>query len=124
MRLYDRQKHELVLKHCAGAGEPPFKRIKANDGLTGKAMQTGELQCIDDLRNPPTDTPAIVPSDQATRSLLIAPVIFQGEWYGSIGLSHPQPNYFADLEKNFVMGLARLLGATLQRFASLRREMR
>lgn len=124
VRLYDHRTKDLILKHRAGAGEPPFQRIKATDGLTGVAMKTGESQCIDDLLSPPRDTPTIVPSDRATRSLLIAPVTFQGEWYGSVGLSHWRPRHFGEMEQNFVFGLARLLGATLQRFASMRREMK
>ncbi len=124
VRLYDRQHDDLVLKHRAGAGEDPFTRVNAKDGLTGQAMQTADLQCIDDLLDKPPGTPAIVLSDPKTRSLLIAPVIVQGVPYGSVGLSHPQPNHFGDLDKNFVLGLAHLLGSTLQRFESLRREMK
>ncbi|MDQ5827062.1 MAG: GAF domain-containing protein [Chloroflexota bacterium] len=124
VRLYDRRHDELVLISRAGPGKPPFERIKGTDGLTGRAMQSGELQCIDDLANPQADTPKIVLSDDATRSLLIVPVIVNGVRYGSVGLSHPQPSYFGELEKSFVLSLARLLGSTLQRFESQRRQIK
>lgn len=120
--LEARTNHLFLVRSSGDSRVEPFERIPRS-GLTGRAIETGKVQRIDDVRNPPPGAPPIVPSDPETRSLLVAPIVMGTHCYGSLGMSHPQPHYFGVAEENFVRGLARLLALTFHRFESLRREI-
>jgi GAF domain-containing protein len=123
VRVRDAQSNDLMLVSWAGGTVQPFERIRAGEGLAGRAVETCKLQRADDLSNPSFGSPPAKPSDPNTRSLLIAPILMHDFCYGTLGVSHPEPYHFGVPEENLIRGLARLLGLTFHRFESLRREI-
>jgi signal transduction histidine kinase len=55
------------------------------------------------------------PSDSKTRSLIVAPVDFGEEFYGTLTLSESSPDAFGEADVKLVDGLARQLALTLHR---------
>ena len=126
IRRYDDVTQELVLL-CASQYQinPPFQRIKLDEGLNGQVARERRTRVIYDTQNPPSDV-ALKLSDTATRSLLILPIQFKDRYYGNLALGHREIGYFRGSEIGFFEGLADQLASTIYRLetAKARHEFR
>jgi GAF domain-containing protein len=124
LRVLDLTTSRLVLVWSSGqTAVKPFPEIPLDKGLNGMVYRTKKTQRIPDLRNPPSWAPTIEPSDTEARSLMVAPVyVRDDEKYGSLGMSHREPNHFDEADEQLITGLARLLSVTFHRMESLSRE--
>ncbi|HVE72820.1 MAG TPA: GAF domain-containing protein [Thermoanaerobaculia bacterium] len=123
VRAYDFAANEFRLVAKAGEGAEPFPSIPITDSVYAQVFKDRwEDVMIEDLQYPPYEYGPISLSDKSSRSLMVAPVFINNTIYGSIGMSHPRPRYFAEPDRKLIRGLARLLAVTLQRMDSAERE--
>ena len=98
----------------SGAGElllGPFQgkaaciRIALDAGVCGKAANTGEIQCVDDVHA----FPGHIACDADSRSELVAPVMRDGKVVAVIDLDSPTPSRFDAEDVAGISALATLL---------------
>jgi signal transduction histidine kinase len=128
IRRYDPQTRELVLKRVARTMEPPpFPRMALSEGVNGQLAQACQENPADescdtcmvyDVLRPPPGLELKL-SDPATHSLVVTPIVFQGQYYGNLGLSHPEPNYFKYTHLPLIEALAQELATTIHRLETL-----
>lgn len=115
IRRYDAATQELVLAHCANIqGELPVERKSPDTGLNWQVMRERRTIVVPDVQHPPADVYGRT-TDPWTRSRVIVPILFEGHYYGNLGLSHGQVNYFRDTDVELFEGLAYQLAITIYR---------
>src|SRR5690242_5030141 len=65
-----------------------FRPKTLEEGINGQVAREQQTIVVGDILNPPPGIAIPRPSDPATRSLLITPIIFEGHYYGNLGLNH------------------------------------
>jgi GAF domain-containing protein len=120
VRTLDYQTMEFEARAYAGEGCPPFPRVPLREGFYGRLYETRATQRVRDYHNPRDGDPEIKPSNPQARSYIATPVGYQQIFYGAIGMSRVEPDYFSDDDQKIIEGLAQLLGITLHRLESTR----
>ncbi len=86
---------ELVLGPFQGL--PACNRIKIGKGVCGKAVETREIQMVEDVDL----FPGHIACDSASKSELVLPIIKDNKVYGVLDLDSPIKARFTDLEKKY-----------------------
>lgn len=86
---------ELVLGPFQGL--PACNRIKIGKGVCGKAVETREIQMVEDVDL----FPGHIVCDSASKSELVLPIIKDNKVYGVLDLDSPIKARFTDLEKKY-----------------------
>jgi GAF domain-containing protein len=116
IRRFNKDAQELELIR---ASQPQFKalflRRKLDVGINGQVARERRTLVVSDIENPPSDLAIPQPSDQATRSRLVTPIMFEEQYYGNLGLNHREIGHFQNADILFFEGLAQLLASTIHR---------
>jgi len=116
IRRFNKDAQELELIR---ASQPQYKalfqRRKLDVGINGQVAREHRTIVVSDIENPPSDLAMPQPSDLATRSRLVTPIMFEEQYYGNLGLNHSDIGHFQNADKLFYEGLAQLLASTIHR---------
>jgi GAF domain-containing protein len=129
LRIAEEQSHSLILirrfnkdaqeLELIRASQPRYKslflRRKLDVGINGQVARERRTIVVPDIENPPSDVAIPQPSDLATRSRLVTPIMFEEQYYGNLGLNHPEIGHFQNADILFFEGLAQLLASTIHR---------
>lgn len=94
---------ELVLGPFQG--KPACNRIKIGKGVCGRAVETREVQLVDDVDS----FPGHIACDGDSRSELVLPIIKDGKVYGVLDLDSPIKSRFTELEKEYFIKFIEIL---------------
>lgn len=86
---------ELVLGPFQG--KPACNRIKVGKGVCGTAIETKEVQLVDDVEK----FPGHIACDGDSKSELVIPIIKEDITYGVLDLDSPIKSRFTELEKEY-----------------------
>lgn len=86
---------ELVL--APFQGKPACNRIKIGRGVCGTAVETREIQLVDDVEL----FPGHIACDGDSKSELVIPIIKDEKVYGVLDLDSPIDSRFTELEKEY-----------------------
>lgn len=86
---------ELVLGPFQGL--PACNRIKIGKGVCGTAVETREIQLVEDVNL----FPGHIACDGASQSELVLPIIKDGKVYGVLDLDSPIKSRFTELDKEY-----------------------
>ncbi|OLS01483.1 GAF domain-containing protein [Tissierella creatinophila] len=101
--FYILREGELVLGPFQGL--PACNRIKIGKGVCGKAVESREIQLIEDVNL----FPGHIACDSASRSELVLPIIKDGKVYGVLDLDSPLKARFTELEKQYFIKFMEVL---------------
>lgn len=94
---------ELVLGPFQG--KPACNRIKIGKGVCGTAVETREIQLVDDVDL----FPGHIACDGDSKSELVLPIIKDGDVYGVLDLDSPIKSRFTELEKEYFIKFLEIL---------------
>lgn len=121
IRRFNQDAQELELIR---ASQPQYKslflRRKLDVGINGQVARERRTIVVSDIENPPSDLAIPQPSDMATRSRLVTPIIFEEQYYGNLGLNHREIGHFQNADILFFEGLAQQLASTIYRLETAR----
>lgn len=80
-------------------GLPACNRIEIGKGVCGRAVDTKEVQCIENVN----EFPGHIACDSATNSELVIPIISGGIVYGVLDLDSPEIGRFTELEEKYLV---------------------
>lgn len=115
IRRLQEDTQELVLVHCVQRRDnPPRERMKLDEGVNGRVAEERKTVIIHDTRK---DLNGVRPklSDPQTRSLIVAPIDYGQQFYGTLTLSESRYYAFGESDVRLLEGLARQLALTLYR---------
>lgn len=101
--FYILREGELVLGPFQGL--PACNRINIGKGVCGKAVESREIQLIEDVNL----FPGHIACDSASRSELVLPIIKDGKVYGVLDLDSPLKARFTELEKQYFIKFMEVL---------------
>ncbi|MBI5952103.1 MAG: GAF domain-containing protein [Chloroflexi bacterium] len=123
LALIDNISGDLVFQAAAGnnTGNIPGRRISSGRGLAGQVVKTGRGLVIPAVRQEPNYSEADNLGEIDMRSVVIAPILFQGKVIGVLMAINPVSGSF-DTDALLVMtGLGNLAGTTIQNARFLNR---
>lgn len=94
---------ELVLGPFQGL--PACNRIMIGKGVCGRAVETGEIQLVEDVHL----FPGHIACDSASNSELVLPIIKDGKTYGVLDLDSPSKARFTDMDKKYFVKFMEVL---------------
>ncbi|MFP4437245.1 MAG: GAF domain-containing protein [Chloroflexaceae bacterium] len=120
IRRYDAASQELVLVHSANIqGYTPPERQPPDDGLNWQVARTRRKMVIPNVE--PDSTAET--TEPWMRSRVMIPIKSKEEhYYGNLGLSHRQANYFREGDLTLFEGLARQLAITIYRLEAVQAQ--
>lgn len=98
---------ELVLGPFQG--KPACNRIKIGKGVCGRAVETREVQLVDDVDL----FPGHIACDGDSKSELVLPIIKDEKVYGVLDLDSPIKARFTDLEKGYFIKFLEILNESM-----------
>ncbi len=101
--FYILREDQLVLGPFQGL--PACNRIDIGKGVCGKAVESGQIQVVEDVHL----FPGHIACDDASNSELVLPLIKNGKVYGVLDLDSPIKNRFTELETKYFTKLRDLL---------------
>lgn len=106
--LLENNAAELVCVECAGPVDIHGLRLKAKQGIVGKAVTTRACQMIRDVQSDPDFAKTVdMGTGFRTRSILCTPLIVNNECIGALELLNKKNNdLFGDQDKHMSMALA------------------
>ena len=105
--FYLMREGELVLGPFQG--KPACNRIKVGKGVCGRAVETREVQLVDDVEA----FPGHIACDGDSKSELVIPIIKDDKVYGVLDLDSPVKSRFTQLEKEFFIKFVDILNKYL-----------
>ncbi len=105
--FYFSRDSELVLGPFQGF--PACNRILVGKGVCGKAVETKEIQLVEDVEL----FPGHIACDSQSQSELVVPLIKEGRVYGVLDLDSPIKSRFTDLERNYFEKLVKFLNENI-----------
>jgi diguanylate cyclase (GGDEF)-like protein len=104
---------EMVYRAAAGmAGSQLGLRLKRQGSLSGLCVQSGDiLECPDSDSDPRVDREAC--RRVGLRSMVVAPLVFDGSTIGVLKIASPEPNAFAARDIKVVELMTGLIGAAI-----------
>lgn len=93
--FYILREGELVLGPFQGL--PACNRIKIGKGVCGTAVESKEIQLVEDVN----EFPGHIACDSASNSELVLPIIKAGKVYGVLDLDSPLKGRFKELDKKY-----------------------
>lgn len=105
--FYLMREGELVLGPFQG--KPACNRIKVGKGVCGRAVETREVQLVDDVEA----FPGHIACDGDSKSELVIPIIKDDKVYGVLDLDSPVKSRFTELEKEFFIKFVDILNKYL-----------
>lgn len=120
LRRYDKDARILELVRASQPDYEALSRWKPLDmGINGQVAREHRTIVIHDIAHPPPQVSPPWPSNAATRSLLITPILFEDQYYGNLGLNHTEVGHFQDADILFFEGLAQQLASTIHRLETV-----
>lgn len=101
--FYILREGELVLGPFQGL--PACNRIKVGKGVCGRAVETQEIQLVEDVDL----FPGHIACDAASSSELVLPIIKDGKVYGVLDLDSPSKGRFTKLEEKYFIKFMEVL---------------
>jgi putative methionine-R-sulfoxide reductase with GAF domain len=96
--LYDVSATEVAIVVWSGGGPPAYPTFPRTQGLTSRAIATGETVVADDVQSDPDYLEAF----GDTRAEAIVPVVIDGEVVGTIDVESGEPNALGDADRLFL----------------------
>ncbi len=97
-------------------GDPPRMHFTVGEGVMGIAAVTGEVQDVRDCQLDPRFVPFDSPrQSMAVRSLMSVPIKADGEVLGVLNVSHPEPNFFQNWQRQSLSLFSSVLGQMLRK---------
>ena len=116
IRSYNDEKQSLLLQEVSPADYGPLPpELNLHEGVTGQVARDRRTIRVADVQNIP---PGIDPAkllDPELRSLLVTPILFNENFYGTIGASYKGIGQFNKQDEQFFEGLAQQLASTIYR---------
>ena len=113
--VIERIEGDELVPHVRLGVESPAHRL--DEGLSGRAVRTGELQRVDDLASEPGSEPGTYAA-QGIRSLLVVPLRDEQQTLGVLKVLSRTPNAFSDRDAKALRLLGGLVGTTLEHAAT------
>ncbi|MCG8353065.1 MAG: ATP-binding protein, partial [Chloroflexales bacterium] len=115
IRRYNADSRELTLdRYVKEHPIIPTPHFKIDEGLNGRVARERKTKVIPDLSRLPLGIHAKL-SGPLERSVVIAPLLFRGYYYGNLTLIHKETNRFLDTDVELIEGLAIQLAITIHR---------
>jgi phosphoserine phosphatase RsbU/P len=120
--ILNEKTQELRVRFSVGHPHDAVKdlRIKAAEGIVGRAVQTRRPVLVKDVR----EEPAYIQTIPAVRSELAVPLIFKNRVIGVIDLEAPWPGYFTEQQESLLELFAGRIAAALENARLYRRSVR
>jgi len=109
LRRFDSATGRLVLARSMGVEGPLPEAVSLS------VTQERRTVVIADLESPSPDLGDVRTAASGDRSFLVAPIAFEGTYYGNLALHHPQADHFRDTDVELVEGLCQQLALTIHR---------
>lgn len=101
--FYILRDYELVLASFQGL--PACSRIEIGKGVCGRAVETREIQLVEDVHL----FPGHIACDGASNSELVLPIIKDEKIYGVLDLDSPLKSRFTELDKEYFIKFMEVL---------------
>jgi GAF domain-containing protein len=119
IRRFDPYKNDLCLVRVERKrGVDPRDRIKLSEGINGQAARERRTIHVADRDRLPEGTVEPI-YDSSIKTLVIAPILVEDEYYGNLVALHEDPGYFNPSDIRLLEGLAKQLALTIHRVESL-----
>lgn len=86
-------------------GKPACNRIEIGKGVCGTAVETREVQLVDDVEH----FPGHIACDGDSKSELVIPIMKKDQVYGVLDLDSPIQSRFTELEKTYFIKFIEVL---------------
>lgn len=86
-------------------GKPACNRIEIGKGVCGTAVETREVQLVDDVEH----FPGHIACDGDSKSELVIPIMKKDQVYGVLDLDSPIQSRFTELEKTYFIKFVEVL---------------
>lgn len=101
--FYILREGQLVLGPFQGL--PACNRIKVGKGVCGRAIETKEIQLVEDVDL----FPGHIACDSASKSELVLPIIKENKIYGVLDLDSPSKARFTEFDKEYFIKFINIL---------------
>jgi signal transduction histidine kinase/ActR/RegA family two-component response regulator len=91
------------------------KRLKLEEGVTGKVALTGEPIIIEDYPSNPEAFPLAI--EEGLRSLAVIPLKGRDKIYGTLNIGKKDVYKFTPYEKNLFQAIGQIIGASIERIS-------
>ena len=112
----------VVVSSAPWDAKPRFGNINKQENFASAwVARTGKTLIMPDVDNPPAETVGIKSADPRVKSLINAPIQFEGNFYGNLAFTHSKANHFQpdDDDIKLVEGLALQLAITIHRLETV-----
>ncbi len=92
-----------------------MKRLKLEDGLTGKVTLTGEPMFVEDYRTHPKALSLAI--EEGLKSLAIIPLKGRDKVYGTLNIARKDFYQFTPYEKNLFNAVGQIIGGAMERIS-------
>jgi GAF domain-containing protein/CheY-like chemotaxis protein len=120
--LLDEKSNDLVFVAHRGFSKgflKGMKRVKLEEGATGKVALSGEPMFIEDYLRYPDALPLAI--EEGLKSILVIPLKSGTKIYGTLNIAQKEVHPFTPFEKNLFNSIGQIIGGALER-ASLYAE--
>jgi GAF domain-containing protein/CheY-like chemotaxis protein len=120
--LLDEKSNDLVFVAHRGFSKgflKGMKRVKLEEGATGKVVLSGEPMFIEDYLRYPDALPLAI--EEGLKSILVIPLKSGTKIYGTLNIAQKEVHPFTPFEKNLFNSIGQIIGGALER-ASLYAE--
>jgi GAF domain-containing protein len=122
IRRYDEETQQLILI-CASPGPispPTHRHVQRLPYVSTDIPMLRQTQIVYDITAPAHTNLHAMIHDPDIRSMIIVPIWFKEQYYGTIGLCHHKTSHFRTLDAQFIQGLSHQLANTLYRIQANR----
>jgi phosphoserine phosphatase RsbU/P len=110
--LLDEKGETLVTRYAwrFGYAHAPLRRLPADKGLVGAAVQEWRFINVPDVNK----DPRYLPMNEETRSELVAPLFYKGRIIGVLDLEHTRPHFFTGEHERMLTTLAAQIAIAIE----------
>ena len=113
--LLDNDQKLLIQRAAFGPKNPEGERIKdpivirPGDGIVGAAAALQQTENVEDTRL----DPRYILDDEARRSELAVPIVYEGQTIGVIDSEHSEPHFYTTAHQSFIESIANITASKL-----------
>ncbi|OGP74168.1 MAG: hypothetical protein A2W09_03660 [Deltaproteobacteria bacterium RBG_16_50_11] len=114
--LLDEESEEMVFVAHRGFSKSFLKgtkRLKLGEGVTGKAVLSGEPVFVEDYTNHPDILPLAI--EEGLKSLIVIPLKSRDKTYGTLNIAWKEVHQFTPFEKNLFSSIGQIIGVAMER---------
>jgi GAF domain-containing protein len=124
LRLYDEAKNDLLLIRASERDIPFELHFAVEEGINGYVTRHRKTMVVPDTKHLPPEVSTIAINDPLLRSMIVIPIQFEDDYYGTLALTHIQEGFFlSDTDTRLYEGLAQQLATTIYRVNETTRRL-